>query len=524
MRAVVSGGMWRGLAVAVVSRGARRALAFGAVFAAATLFASVAACASAFAGAAQADEPLRWGKLRLVASAPIDSVAWGRVLDLEGRPVSDAPIGPALRRALAWLSEAGYPFAEASPGSFDLRDGRLEGTVTLDMGPMARVAGLLLPGGRVTRPATALRVAGVRIGEPYTGRQDRALAEALARSGLFLSVGEVKLSPGGVPDDVLLEVPVTEPPYTRFAGVLGVSGRDSRVTGLVDLDLANIAGTARRATGRWEDRGEGLSRFALSYHEPWLPLVPVGVQGSLAHDVNRSVYSYTKWELAASLDRPGGWRFQVGRGGTRAVETASDLGAISEGFYLVGVEWDRRNSLLVPTAGGRLFLESRRGQKSYTVARDSLDVRIDRTRWTAGAEAYRRAGRQWLLALRGSFEYLDTPEDSLARYDLFAVGGASSLRGYREEQFLTPGAWIVQAEWRWLADARGSALYLFTDAAFISPRRGQELRDSFRTFLLGTGVGVRQASKLGLLGIEYGVAKGESPLDGRIHLRLDAAF
>ncbi len=505
MRAGASCAVRRGLAVAM-------------------LLASVPAGAFAGADAAKADEPLRWGRLRLVTTAPIDSIAWARSLDLEGRPVSDAPIGPALRRALAWLSDIGYPFAEASPGSFDLRDGRLEGTVTLDVGPKARVAGLLLTGGKVTRPATALRVAGVRIGEPYTGRQDRALAEALARSGLFLSVGEVRLNPGGTPDDVLLEVPVTEPPFTRFAGVLGVSGRDSRVTGLVDLDLANIAGTARRATGRWEDRGDGLSRFALSYHEPWLPLIPIGVQGSLTHDVNQGVYSYTKWEVAANLDRSGGWRFRVGRGGTQAVETASDVGTVTEGFYILGVEWDRRNSQLVPTAGGRVFLESRRGQKSFAAARDSLEVRIDRTRWTAGAEAYRRAGRQWLLALRGSFEYLDTPEDSLARYDLFAVGGASSLRGYREEQFLTPAAWLVQAEWRWLADARGSALYLFADAALISPRHGQELRDSFRTFLLGTGVGVRQASKLGLLGIEYGVAKGESPLDGRIHLRLDAAF
>lgn len=507
-----------------VPRGVRRKHALPIMIGFALALASVWSGVLAVAGAAPADEPLRWGRLRLVASAPIDSVAWERSLDLEGRPVSDAPIGPALRRGLAWLSGLGYPFAEASPGSFDLRDGRLDGTVTLDIGPKARVAGLLLSGGRVTRPATAMRVAGVRIGEPYTGRQDRALAEALARSGLFLSVGDVRLTPGAEPEEVLLEVPVTEPPYTRFAGVLGVSGRDSRLTGLVDLDLANIAGTARRATARWEDRGEGLSRFALSYHEPWLPLVPIGVRGSLAHDVNRRVYSYTKWEVAANLDRPGGWRFRVGRGGTRAVETASEIGAFTEGFYLLGVEWDRRNSLLVPTAGGRAFLESRRGQKSYTVARDSLDVRVDRTRWTAGAEVYRRAGRQWLLALRGSFEYLDTPEDSLARYDLFAVGGASSLRGYREEQFLTPAAWLVQAEWRWLADARGSALYLFADAALISPRHGQELRDSFRTFLLGTGVGVRQASRLGILGIEYGVAKGESPLDGRIHLRLDAAF
>jgi hypothetical protein len=166
-----------------------------------------------------------------------------------------------------------YPFAEASPGSFDLRDGRLEGTVTLEIGPKARVAGLLLTGGRVTRPATALRVAGVRMASLHRPAGSRA---AEASPVPVSSFRYDAVDPGAEPDEVLLEVPVTEPPFTRFAGVLGVSGRDSRVTGLIDLDLANIAGTARRATGRWEDRGEGLSRFALSYHEPWLPLVRSG--------------------------------------------------------------------------------------------------------------------------------------------------------------------------------------------------------------------------------------------------------
>ena len=384
---------------------------------------------------ARAAEALRWGELRLEAPGFVDSLAWERAVDLEGRPIAQAPLGPALLRGLAWLAESGYPFAEASAGSFTLRDGKIDGRITLDPGARARLAGLLLDGAKVTRPATAMRLGGLRVGESYTGRQDRALVESLSRSGLFLTVGEVELRPGAQPEEVLLRVAVTEPPTTRFAGVLGVSGRDARVTGLLDLDLANIAGTARRASARWEDRGEGLSRFGLSYREPWLPLLPIGLEGGLTHDVNEGVYSYTKWEVAGSLDRSGGWRFRVGRGGTRAVETGSGLGAVTEGFTLVGVAWDRRNSMLLPTAGGRLAVETRRGTKRFTAAGDSLDQRVDRTRWTAQAEGYRRAGSRWLLALRASFEALESPEDTLARYDLFAVGGASSLRGYREEQF-----------------------------------------------------------------------------------------
>jgi outer membrane protein assembly factor BamA len=484
---------------------------------------AVSALPAAAAGPS-AGERLRWGRIALVASAPMDSAAWRDALDLEGRPLDEAPLEAAIRRGLRALAARGYPFAVARPRGFDLDGDRVSGRIEVDPGVRPRIAGITLDGAKVTRTATALRISGLEPGRVYTSREDRAVRERLSRSGLFSSVGEVTLLPGMEEDAVLLRVPVTEPPYTRFRGVLGVSGRESRLTGLVDLDLANIAGTARAAAGRWENRGEGLSRFALHYREPWLPLIPIGVRGDLAHDVNKDVYSYTRWEVTGDVTMAGQWTIRAGKGGARAVRAGTGAGNESEGYLVAGLEWERRNSTLNPTAGYRLFLESRRGTKTFLPAGDSLEVRVDRTRWNVGGEGYRRVGRQWLGVLKLRFDYLETPEHSIPRWDLFAVGGALSLRGYREEQFLTPAVWTVQTEWRWLQGGLGSALYLFADAAFLAPGEGRRLADTFRTFLLGTGIGVRQGSPLGILGVEYGIAKGESPLDGRIHLRIDAVF
>lgn len=476
------------------------------------------------AGTAAAAEPVRWGRLTLDAPAVVDSAAWREALDLEGRPVEEAPLPTALRRGLRVLARAGYPFAVVHPGDFDLRDGRLVGTLRVDPGDRATVAGLRLSGAKVTRPRTALRVAGLVEGQTYTGEEDAKARERLARSGLFNQVGAVRLAPAESAGAVILEIPVTEPPYTRFQGVLGVSGPDSKLTGLLDLDLANIAGTARSARGRWENRGEGLTRFSLHYREPWLPLVPIGVEGNLDHDVNESLYSFTKWEVTGDISWRNQWTFRAGRGGSKAVETREGGDRETESFFMGGIALDRLNSARNPTAGFQLSLESRRGTKTRTPAGDSLQVRLDRTRWNLAAEAYRRVGARWLGVLRSRFEYLDTPEDSIPRWDLFAVGGATTLRGYREEQFLTPASWVVQSEWRWLQGTEGSAVYLFADAAFLAPPGARRLRDTLNRFLLGTGVGVRQASRLGILGVEYGVAKGESPLQGRIHLRIDAVF
>ena len=206
------------------------------------------------------------------------------------------------------------------------------------------------------------------------------------------------------------------------------------------------------------------------------------------------------------------------------MEVRSNRGKQTESFFVAGIGFDGRNSASNPTAGLRLFVDSRRGKKTYPLPGDTTEVRVDRTRWNLGGEGYQRFGGQWLGVLKTAFDYLDTPEDSIPRWDLFAVGGANSLRGYREEQFLTKGSWLMQSEWRWLQGDRGSAVYLFADGGFISSSTGRSFSDIFTTFLYGVGVGVRQAHKLGILVVEYGVPRGESPLDGRIHLRIDAVF
>jgi outer membrane protein assembly factor BamA len=471
----------------------------------------------------EAGERVVWGHVALETTAPVDTAAWFEALDLEGRPVESAPLDEAVMRALGTLARRGYPFAEARPGDFDYRDGRLVGSIRLDPGVRARIAGLQLDGAHVTRNKTALRLSGLRIGQPYTGVEDRKLRERLLRSGLFVSVGEVEIVPGMEADEIILKVSVKEPPFTRFRGVLGVSGRESGLTGLLDLDLGNIAGTAREATGRWENRGNGLTRYFLHYREPWLPIVPIGLSGDLSHDINEGVYSYTRWEIRGDLSWKNQWTITFGRGGSQAVQPLDPLGRTTEGFTMVGLGLDRRNSLLNPTAGFRLAMESRRGTKTFPLS-DSVSVRVDRTRWSAAGEGYLRLNRRWLAAVMSRFDYLDTPEPVVPRYELYAVGGAASLRGYREEQFLTPAAWVVQSELRWLQDDQGSSLYLFGDAGFIAPRTSTRFSQTFDQFVVGTGVGVRQASKLGILGVEYGFAKGENVLDGRVHLRIDAMF
>jgi outer membrane protein assembly factor BamA len=480
---------------------------------------------AAAAPLARADAESRvWGPVEVRSTVPLGPLGFDGELGVRGRPADGRHLDRAVDRLLEDLSRAGHPFATARLEEVDLVDGRIVGVLVVDPGPRATVEGLLLEGATTTRPRTAERVAGVRPGQTYTGREAERVRERLLASGLFTTVGEVQVLPGSAPGAVILRTTVEEPPYTNFTGALGVAGPDRELTGLLDLRLENLAGTAREASAAWENRGEGLSRFAVAYREPWLPWIPLGLAGSLAHDVNEGVYSYTQWEVAGDLSIGPRWALRLGLGGAHAVRT--DLANVTsdESYVLWGASYDSRSSLRNPLGGFHLTLESRQGSKDFRI--DGSDgVSVDRTRWRAAGSAYRRVGAPWLLAVRSEFRFLDTPEDSIPRYDLIAVGGANSLRGYREEQFLTPLAWTFQTEWRLLQGSRGSALYAFVDGGWIAERAPDDTWNrSLDRFLLGYGLGVRQASRLGMLGVAYGIARGEGVLDGRVHLRLDAAF
>src|SRR5438309_1815317 len=63
--------------------------------------------------------------------------------------------------------------------------------------------------------------------------------------------------------------PLVESRLSRFEGALGVQNGGG-VTGLFDLALGNIGGSARSAGARWAGYGSGRSEYAARYREPSL--------------------------------------------------------------------------------------------------------------------------------------------------------------------------------------------------------------------------------------------------------------
>jgi outer membrane protein insertion porin family len=105
---------------------------------------------------------------------------------------------------------------------------------------------------------------------------------------------------------------------------------------------------------------------------------------------------------------------------------------------------------------------------------------------------------------------------SLTEPELYRLGGPGTVRGYREDEFVSARLGWFTTEARYLLD-RASSVYPFLDVGVYQDSSGWQVRP-------GYGVGTKVATPVGVLGLDYGVAFRDSPLHGKVHLSYDITF
>jgi len=109
--------------------------------------------------------------------------------------------------------------------------------------------------------------------------------------------------------------------------------------------------------------------------------------------------------------------------------------------------------------------------------------------------------------------------DTYDRSDLFRLGGANTLRGYDEDQFLGHIVGRLLFEYRYQID-RESFAYVFSDLGFVATPALSDA-SAQRQWKPGYGVGIQVSTDLGLIRASYGLNPDDArPLNGRIHLGL----
>jgi outer membrane protein assembly factor BamA len=428
------------------------------------------------------------------------------MLPRAGTPFTSRMLDASQARILGTLEEKGYPLAGVELSSVAESAGFVNPVLSVSTGPLVVLDFLSFAGEFAASRRVLLRVARFEPGRRYSRGLVSSWKRNIERSRL-VAVTDQKLVAARGAHGVELQLEYRR--SSRATGGFGYSpDAEQRFTGMVDVELRNILNTGRSAHTRWESYS-GRSEYFLSYTEPWLLGWWLSLTGTAEHRVQDTTLSHTSFFLNAELQATPDLTIGLESGYSRVAgsDTASRSSTVWGG---TGLELDVRDRDVLPRRGALVRVRTTAGER-----KDAVGLRGFVGRLEPDIELVGPALAALVLLNSGHIRYVYSSTE-LSSLEQAQMGGARSLRGFREDQFVSAfvGWWNLELHYRFGSLA---AVYPFFDAGVLDSEDGWELAPAY-------GLGLQARTRIGVVGADYGIAFGESPLRGKVHFRYQTDF
>ncbi len=475
----------------------------------------------------------------------IDSVSNNKIIlpfmFLKGRTFDKFSLEQDINSALTYFENNGYPFAKIIISSIyfytDSTSGEYFADINLkaERGIYCKIDRIEIDGNLSTKDYVILRELRLNTGQEYSQRIIDKIPEKLNRLGFFEPVGQPEFFLNSKNEGVL-RIKVKEKQTNNFDGIIGyipptTPGTSGYLTGLVNISLRNIFGTGRAAAIRWQQYDIYSQDLEIKYLEPWLFSYPFNFTASLFQRKQDSTYVQRKIEgsleylatenISASVFLSTEAVIPTENGST--LFTVFNSTSVTTG---VNITIDTRDDPYSPTQGilfENSYSFSRKkinGPQQFITSGVSTNVNLQRL--TLDLSGYYELFPKQVIALglhgrelRGSFFEVS---------DLFRLGGANTLRGYREDQFLGNRVTWTNLEYRLLLTRRTFGFAFFDTGYYLRNADPQNNIPKSEGFKIGYGVGFNVETSLGVLRVSFALAKGDSFSQGKIHFGIVNEF
>jgi outer membrane protein insertion porin family len=440
-----------------------------------------------------------------------------------GAAFDPGAVSSGLVRVVTAYEERGFPAARAEVTDLERHGDSLRVLVRVFEGDSTIVRETRFDGAKLTRASVLEKSVGNVVGLPYNRARLLAARQRLLDLGVFARVEDPVVTLTG-PGAARVRWPVEEAQANAFDGAVGYAGETKSLTGLFDVHLLNLGGRARQAGLHWEGRGQGRSQFEVRYAEPLLFGLDLKGELQLTQLLEDSLYTRTSWQAQFTFGAWGGGRFWVSGARDRTVLPDGPTERASTTTTEAGFELDRRDDRLAPRRGTWARVSSGTVFKRETLRPAGTDKATQVIAHGLG-QWNRAVGRAAGFRFESEGALRLSNEAVIPLYDLDLVGGATSLRGYREGEFRASRWAVARIEYGVFTVDKGRAFAFFDDGLLYRPFADSTGAAHHETLNRpGYGVGFEAPMGLGRLSLTLAYGKGDGPLDGKVHVRLTTQF
>jgi outer membrane protein insertion porin family len=483
---------------------------------------------------------VRLGKVRLIPdSLSIDELE--NLVDFnEGDIYRKEIIESELGLIGQYYAENGFPLAKLEITKTMLRTDEdikyIDLEIRISAGRAITINTIILRGNKSTQDNVILRELGIKEGRRYNQKKIDDVPKQLNHLGYFSEISPVKAI--GLKDgktDLLIEL--KEANTTTFDGIVGYipppqnnPAEEGFFTGLINLNFRNLFGTGRKFEVNWRKPDKYSEEFKIFYEEPWVFNFPINIGAGLERIVRDTTYIDRSYFLNSTLklsaEFKGFLNFthkevipdSLASRNLRMTRNTTTAGEI-------GVQYDTRDFPINPRKGLRYMASFSFGTKEntgpeYLINEDSLTVREGIKTIKGHLSFYQPLWQNQVFAVNFNGSYIEGDKNQLQLSDHFWFGGFGSLRGYRENQFHGTTVSWVNLEYRFVI-GRNSRVFLFNDWGYYQYEDPAGIQNDI---LAGYGVGIRFDTPLGVMGVDYGLGKGDTFSTGKIHFGIINTF
>jgi len=470
-----------------------------------------------------------------------------KVFDMAtGKILNIRQVNTRVQRLEADYNQQGYILARVT----DLKmrpDGILEIHVNEGI-----IEGFKVKGNVKTKDKVILREIRMKKGDPFNAKIARRSMQRIYNLGYFEDVN-MKLNPGREPNAVEMEVTVVEGNTGTFGIGAGYSDADGFI-GMISLGDKNFRGTGDSINLRWEFGGNEHNNrnYELSYTKPWIDQKETSATFTVYDmtneyaDYNRDADEIARYDkqrrgqeitLSRKTDNEfisnyitlknrndtykgvaSGYESDTqyyessydskttGDEGKTAADRQNENFGVTRSITLARV-FDSRDNIYDPHEGKR---------NSYSVEQSGLGGDFTFTKFAVDYRYYYRQHGENVIAMELGAGYANGDMPLSQR---FSMGGADTLRGYKDDQFRGNSMLRGTVEYR-IPIVKKVQGVLFVDSGYAWDKRYDEKNFDLGLIKVGYGIGMRISSPLGPIKLDYG--RGSN--GGRFHFSFGGQF